>query len=148
MAIHIRRREFIFTLGGAAVAWPLPARAQQPQRVRRIGVFMPGVADDPEYEARNAAFLQGLGELGWIVGRNVRIEYRWGAGDAERYPAIAAELVGSAPEHRFGGWTVSRSRRTWLRAWRVQEAMPPDLSPPNLALAESGWSCSRRSRRA
>jgi ABC-type uncharacterized transport system substrate-binding protein len=94
----IGRREFISLLGGAAAAWPLAARAQQPQRVRRIGVFMPGMADDPEYEARNAAFLQGLGELGWIVGRNVRIDYRWGAGDVERYRAIAAELVALAPD--------------------------------------------------
>jgi putative ABC transport system substrate-binding protein len=73
----MKRREFITLLGGAA-AWPLAARAQQRERVRRIGVFMPGMADDPESEARNAAFLQGLGELGWIVGRNVRIDYRWG----------------------------------------------------------------------
>ena len=98
MAIHIRPREFIFTLGGAAAAWPLAARAQQGARVRRIGVFMPGVADDPEGQARIAAFLQGLGELGWIVGRNVRIDYRWGAGYAERYRAIAAELVALAPD--------------------------------------------------
>jgi putative tryptophan/tyrosine transport system substrate-binding protein len=98
----MRRREFIALLGSGVAAWPLAARAQQPQRVRRIGVFMPGVADDPEYEARNAAFLQGLGELGWIVGRNVRIEYRWGAGDVERYRAIAAELVASAPDVALG----------------------------------------------
>jgi putative tryptophan/tyrosine transport system substrate-binding protein len=94
----MRRREFITLLGGAAAAWPVAARAQQRERMRRIGVFMPGVADDPEYEARNAAFLQGLGELGWIVGRNVRIDYRWGAGDVERYRAIAGELVALAPE--------------------------------------------------
>jgi hypothetical protein len=62
----MRRRQFITLLGGAA-AWPLAARAQQRERMRRIGVFMPGVADDPESEVRNAAFLQGLGELGWIV---------------------------------------------------------------------------------
>ena len=61
--------------------------------MRRIGVFMPGVADDPEFQAFNAAFLQRLAELGWIVGRNVRIDYRWGAGDAERYRAIAASSV-------------------------------------------------------
>src|SRR5215831_15816749 len=93
-----RRRQFITLLGGAAAAWPLAARAQQRERQRRIGVFMPGVADDPEYEARNAAFLQGLGQLGWIVGRNIRIEYRWGAGDVDRYRAIAAELVALAPD--------------------------------------------------
>ena len=92
----MRRREFITLVGGAA-AWPLATRAQQPQRVRRIGVFTPGAADDPEHQARNAAFLQGLGELGWIVGRNVRIEYRWGAGDYERFRAMAAELVALKP---------------------------------------------------
>ena len=94
----MRRRDFITLLGGAAAAWPVAAHAQQRDRMRRIGVFMPGVADDPEYQARNAAFLQRLGELGWIVGRNVRIEYRWGAGDVERYRTIAAELVALAPD--------------------------------------------------
>jgi putative ABC transport system substrate-binding protein len=94
----VKRRQFITLVGGAAAAWPLAARAQQPQRVRRIGVFMPGVADDPEFQGLNAAFLQRLAELGWIVGRNARIDYRWGAGEAERYPAIAAELVASAPD--------------------------------------------------
>jgi putative tryptophan/tyrosine transport system substrate-binding protein len=93
----VKRREFITLLGGAA-AWPLAARAQQRERVRRIGVFMPGNADEPEYQAGNAAFLQALGELGWIVGRNVRIDYRWGAGDVERYRAIAADLVSLAPD--------------------------------------------------
>jgi putative tryptophan/tyrosine transport system substrate-binding protein len=94
----VRRREFITLLGGTAAAWPLAARAQQRERVRRVGVFMPGIADDPEYQAANAAFLQALGELGWIVGRNVRIDYRWGAGDVERYRAIAADLVSLAPD--------------------------------------------------
>jgi len=93
----IGRREFIALVGGAA-AWPLAARAQQGARMRRIGVFMPGVADDQEYEVRIAAFLQGLGELGWMVGRNLRIDYRWGAGDVERYRAIAAELVALSPD--------------------------------------------------
>jgi putative ABC transport system substrate-binding protein len=95
---QLKRREFITLLGGAA-AWPIAARAQQPgERMRRIGVFMAGVADDPEYEVRIAAFLQGLGELGWIVGRNVRIDYRWGAGDIERYRTIAAELIARSPD--------------------------------------------------
>jgi len=99
MASYTGRRKFLATLlGGAAAAWPVAARAQQGARVRRIGVFMPGVADDPEGQARIGAFLQGLGELGWIVGRNVRIDYRWGAGHAERYRAIAAELVALAPD--------------------------------------------------
>ena len=105
----MQRREFITLLGGAAATWPLAARAQQPQRVRRIGVFMPGVADDVEFQAFNAAFLQRLAELGWIVGRNVRIEYRWGAGDTERYRAIAAELVALAPDVAFGFGTATVS---------------------------------------
>src|SRR5262245_853045 len=93
----MRRREFIALIGGAA-AWPLGARAQQRERPRRIGVFMPGAASDPEYQARNAAFLGGLGELGWSAGRNLRVEYRWGMGNTERYRAIAAELVALEPD--------------------------------------------------
>ena len=73
------RREFITLLGSAAAAWPLAARAQQGERVRRIGVLMNLGSDDAEGQARNAAFLQGLQELGWTVGQNVRVEYRWGA---------------------------------------------------------------------
>src|SRR6516162_9225 len=97
MANHVGRRKFITLLGGAA-AWPIAARAQQDGRVRRIGVFMPGLADDPEYQARNAGLLQRLGELGWTVGRNLRIDYRWGAGDPEHYRAVAAELIALAPD--------------------------------------------------
>jgi putative ABC transport system substrate-binding protein len=93
----MRRRDFITLLGGAAAVWPLAARAQQGTRMRRIGVFMPGVADDPEGQARNAAFLQRLGELGWIVGRNVRIDYRWGV-DLEHYHVIAAALIALSPD--------------------------------------------------
>jgi putative ABC transport system substrate-binding protein len=94
---HTRRREFISLLGGAA-AWPLAARAQQGERVRRIGVLMNTVADDPEGKARNAAFERGLQELGWTDGRNVRIDYRWGAGDADRIRRYAAELVSLSPD--------------------------------------------------
>jgi len=94
----VKRREFITLLGSSTVVWPLAARAQQPQRTRRIGVFMPGMADDPEGQARNAGFLQRLGELGWIVGRNVRIDYRWGGGDLEHYHVIAAELIALSPD--------------------------------------------------
>jgi putative ABC transport system substrate-binding protein len=98
----MRRREFITLLGGAAAAGPIAASAQQAMRVRRIGVFQPGAADASEYEARNAAFLQGLGQLGWIVGRNVQIEFRWGAGHVESYPAMAQELVALAPDIILG----------------------------------------------
>ena len=94
----MKRREFITLLGGAAAAWPLAARAQQAERMRRIGVLMPAAADDPEGQARIAAFLQGLQQLGWTDGRNVRIDTRWGAGDADRIRRYAAELVALAPD--------------------------------------------------
>jgi putative ABC transport system substrate-binding protein len=90
MAIHIRRREFIFTLGGAAAAWPLAARAQQPGKLPTIGFL--GAAPSIESE-RVAAFVQRLRELAWIDGRNLAIEYRWAEGRNERYAEIAAELV-------------------------------------------------------
>jgi putative ABC transport system substrate-binding protein len=94
----MKRREFITLLGCAGAAWPLAARAQQPEQMRRIGVLTNLVADDPEAQARVGAFLQGLQELGWAVGRNMRIEYRWGAGDADRTRGYAAELVALAPD--------------------------------------------------
>ena len=94
----IKRREFIALIGGAAVAWPLAAGAQQGERVRRIAVLMPGAADDPEYQARMTAFLQGLAQLGWLDGRNARIDIRWTAGDADRIRKYAAELVALAPD--------------------------------------------------
>jgi putative tryptophan/tyrosine transport system substrate-binding protein len=97
MAICIRRREFISTLGSAVAVWPLATRAQQPERMRRIGVLM-GVAEDAEGEARVNALQQGLRELGWIEGRNVSIDYRWTAGDAKRVQTYAAELVGLSPD--------------------------------------------------
>ena len=109
----MKRREFILLLGGAA-AWPLAARAQQRQRMRRVGVFTPGTADDPEHKTRDAAFLQGLGELGWIVGRNLRIDYRWGAGDYERFRAMAAELIELNPDVILaqGSSTVTALQKT------------------------------------
>src|SRR5262249_15176566 len=94
----IRRREFLLLGGTAAAAWPLAARAQQPQRMRRVRVLLTGAADDPESLARVGAFLQGLQELGWTDGRNVRIEYRWGSADAERIRKSASELVALAPD--------------------------------------------------
>jgi putative ABC transport system substrate-binding protein len=94
----MRRREFITLLGGAAVTWPLAARAQQPDGMRRIGVLMSLASDDPAGQTRLTAFLQGLEQLGWIDGRNVRIDTRWAAGDAERIRKYAAELVALAPD--------------------------------------------------
>src|SRR5258705_9078692 len=75
---HTKRREFITLLGGAAAAWPLAARAQQPERMRRIGVLMNTAADDPEGQGRKTAFVQALQQFGWTDGRNRRIETRWG----------------------------------------------------------------------
>ena len=97
MAIHIRRREFTAVLGGAAV-WPLAARAQQGEGMRRIGVLMNLAANDPEGRARIAAFVQALQQLGWTDGANARIDYRWSGGDQDRIRGYAAELVALAPD--------------------------------------------------
>ena len=94
---RVRRREFIATFGSAAV-WPVVARAQQGDRVRRIGVFTNLAEDDPETLRRATAFVQGLQELGWTDGRNVRIDYRSGLADTDRYRRYAAELVALAPD--------------------------------------------------
>jgi len=96
----MRRREFITALGGAAAtaAWPLAARAQQPDRIRRIGVLMNRAADDPQAQASVAAFVQGLQQLGWTDGRNVHIDTRWTGGNAEDTRKYAAELVALAPD--------------------------------------------------
>ena len=94
----MRRRKLICLIGGAAVAWPLAARAQQADRMRRVGVLLNRVADDPEEQARLAAFLQRLQELGWTDGRNVWIDYRWAAADPDRSRTYAAELVALAPD--------------------------------------------------
>ncbi len=94
----MRRREFLGGLGGAAAAWPLAARAQQGERMRHIGVLMAAAADDPEYQARVGAFLQGLQQLGWVDGRNVRIDTRWATTNADDIRRHAAELAALAPD--------------------------------------------------
>ena len=98
----MKRREFITLLGGTAAAWPLAARAQQPERMRRIGVLMYLAADDPEAQARLAAFAQGLRQLGWTDGRNVRIDYPLGRGDSTTF----------ADTRR--NWSRSRRTSSWL----------------------------------
>jgi putative tryptophan/tyrosine transport system substrate-binding protein len=97
MSANMKRREFIALLGGAA-AWPLAARAQQGERMRRIGVLTPFAANDAEGQARLTAFAQGLHHWGWIVGQNIRIEYRWGDGKADTMRKYATELVALAPD--------------------------------------------------
>jgi putative ABC transport system substrate-binding protein len=108
-----RRRAFITLVGGLAAAWPLAARAQQPERVRRIGVLMSSAADDPEALARVTAIAQGLQELGWTLGRNVRIDYRWGAADADSIRRYAAELAALAPDV-----ILTTGTATWGRCYR------------------------------
>ena len=94
----MRRRQFIALMGGAAATWPFAARAQQPERMRRIGVLIGIAPDDPVAQTRYAAFVQGLQQLGWVDGRNLRIETRWAAGNAADTRKYAAELVALAPD--------------------------------------------------
>jgi putative ABC transport system substrate-binding protein len=101
LGADMRRREFITLLGGAAATFPLAARAQQRERMRRIGVLMHLAADDPEGQSRLAAFLQGLQEAGWAVGRNVTIDVRWAAADVESMKRFAKELVALQPDLIF-----------------------------------------------
>jgi putative tryptophan/tyrosine transport system substrate-binding protein len=114
--LDMKRREFIALVGGAA-AWPVAARAQQRERMRRIGVLMPLAADDAAAQARNAAFLQGLQKLGWTVGQNVQIEYRWSGGNDELTRRYAAELATLAPEAILA--TGSASMAPLLQATRT-----------------------------
>jgi len=97
MAIHMRRREFLVALGGVATC-PSAARAQQPGKLRRVGVLMTFAADDPDGQADFAVLAQGLQEFGWTVGRNLRLDYRWGANDLERFRTYAAELIALSPD--------------------------------------------------
>ena len=93
----MKRREFITLVGGVAATWPLTVRAQQGERMRRIGILLPASADDPDFQARLAAFHQGLGQLGWNVGRNVRIDTRWAT-------ANAADVAESTRMTHNGHW--------------------------------------------
>jgi len=99
----MRRRDFIKIIAGSAAAWPLAARAQQAEQVRRIGVLMHSPSNEPEAQARMAAFLQGMQDTGWEVGRNLRIEYRWSVGDTARLFRDARELVALNPDAILAG---------------------------------------------
>jgi putative tryptophan/tyrosine transport system substrate-binding protein len=100
----VKRREFIALVGGAAVGWPLAARAQQPERMRRIGVLMGIAEDDPETKARLTAFRQGLEKRGWSEGRNVHIDYRYAPAGAQAQ-VLAKELVALQPDVIFANTT-------------------------------------------
>jgi putative ABC transport system substrate-binding protein len=103
----MRRRQFIALIGSTAAAWPLVARAQQPDRMRRLGVLMNRAADDPRGQVELAAFRQALQQLGWSDGRNIRIDIRWGENDPDRDRGYAAELVALAPDLILAGGTLS-----------------------------------------
>jgi len=129
----MKRREFITLLGGAAAAWPVASRAQQGERMRRIGVLMGTSADEPESQIRLAAFLQGLQEAGWAVGRNARIEYRWAAGDRARLRPYAEELVALGSDVVLAG--VGATYQALQRASRTvpivfAQAIDPVASHP------------------
>jgi putative tryptophan/tyrosine transport system substrate-binding protein len=102
----MKRRDFLTLLGGAAATWPLAARAQQAARMRRVGVLMATAADDPEGQARMAAFLQGLQQWGWTVGGNVRVDIRWTAGEAEGIRKAVTEIIALAPDVVFANTTA------------------------------------------
>jgi putative ABC transport system substrate-binding protein len=123
----MRRREFITLLGGAA-AWPLAARAQQGERVRRIGVLIGQAADDPQGKPRIAAFLQGLQQLGWTEGRNVQIDIRWGVADAASSRRYAAEMVALAPDVILTG--ASAATAAVQEATRTLPIMFVNVSDP------------------
>ena len=135
----MRRRDFITGIAGSAAAWPLAARAQQPDRMRRIGVLMNLAADDAEGQARLAAFVQGLQQLGWTDGRNARIDIRWAAGVADRFREYAAELVALAPDVILASGAVSVAhcyKRPALS--RSSSRMPPIRSALVSSLAWRG----------
>jgi putative tryptophan/tyrosine transport system substrate-binding protein len=164
----IRRRTFITLLGGSAVAWPLAARAQQPERMRRIGVLAPAAANDPVWQARVGAFQQALALLGWIIGRNVQIDTRWATTDAAAIRSEAEELAALAPDvilaagHSSAAPLLQATRTVPIVFVMVQDAVAAGFvdslarpggnllgsRPGNSAWARSGWNCSSSLRRA
>src|SRR5215467_3816224 len=124
----MRRREFIALGAGAALTRPFAARAQQPERMRRVAILLPATADDLDYQAFVAAFLQGLGQLGWIVGRNMRSDTRWATADVAAIRRHAAELVALAPDVilAHGGATVG----PLLQATRTVPIVFPVIADP------------------
>ena len=156
----MQRREFV-ALVGAAAAWPLAVSAQQPERVRRIGVLM-NLAENQQAQTRITALRQALEQFGWTDHRNVQIEIRWAAGDADRYRNFAAELAALAPDVILATgtpavealqratrtapivflWQLStQSARAWSRTSRGRAAIPLDFHCTNMVWAENHWNC-------
>jgi putative ABC transport system substrate-binding protein len=164
----MKRREFLTLIGGAVAGWPFAARAQQGERMRRIGVLLPAAADDAEFQVRVGAFLQGLQQSGWTIGRNVRIDTRWATTNAADIRRHAAELVALAPDVilAHGASTVG----PLLLATRTVPIVFPVVGDPvgagfvdslarpgsnatgfmtfEYSMGGNGWSCSSRLRRA
>src|SRR5262245_55939674 len=158
---YMKRREFITLLGGGAAAWPITGRAQQPERTRRIAIFLNAAADDPRYQPWVGAFLQALALLGWTIGRNVRIDTRWSGANAAETRRHAAELVALAPDviRAHGSSTVGpllQATRTMpivfpIAADPVGAGFVDSLARPggnvtglwnsNTARVANGWSC-------
>jgi ABC-type uncharacterized transport system substrate-binding protein len=160
----VKRRTFITLLGSAVIAWPLAARAQQGERMRRIGILLNAAADDPKFQTWVGAFLQALALLGWTIGRNVRIDTRWGGANAAEVRRHAAELAALAPDVilAHGSSTVG----PLLQISRAVPIVFPIIADPvgagfvdslarpggnvtgfwnsNTARAANGWSCSKR----
>src|SRR5262249_28436874 len=133
---HMKRRKFITLLGGAAAAWPLAAHAQQRERVRRIGVLLPATPDDAEFQSWVGAFLQGLGQSGWVTGRNIRIETRWTKFNPDETRKYAAELLALAPDVILA--TGNSTVRPLLRLTRtVPIVFPLAVDPVASGLVES-----------
>ena len=116
MGCRVKRREFLTYVGGAAVAWSLAARAQQADRMRRVGMLSTLTADDSEGQARVSAFRQALQQLGWTDGRNLQIDVRWSGGDTERTRKNAIDLAALAPDVILANWQ--------LDAWAIAPGDP------------------------
>jgi putative tryptophan/tyrosine transport system substrate-binding protein len=154
----MKRRQFITLVGSAAAAWPLAVRAQQPSGMRRIGVLMALPPDDTEGQERIAAFAQALQQLGWTIGQNIRINYRWAAGDGHDMSRYAAEFVASDPDVILAHSSAAVAPLMQLTrtipivftivadpvalatsiAWRAQAVMPPALPALNTPSPASG----------
>ena len=157
----MRRREVIAALVGAAAAWPLTACAQQPRQRRRLGVLVTTGENDPEWKTERTAFLEAMQSLGWTDGANLRIDYRFAAGDRDRLAAASKELVTLKPDVLLARSTIAvrallaetrtipvvfvsvpiRSARSSRQAWRGRAATPPASPMSKRRWAENGSSC-------